>query len=233
MTTAISGPTTGPAAAAPIAGPETRRPVTSRVVIAAGIALLAALLIGWIALSDGSAPEERQADPPAPGTSSRTSAPTSATSPTASVPREPSPTEQTIDGQIVPADAVGRDAKALEQELKERGYDADKVDVDASAPRDTIVSTIPAPGQPLAPGQSVLLISSKGEVGEPSDFVVPDDLVGTDVKSAEERLKDQDIDSDKADVDSDLPKGQVVATYPEPGTRAEAGVVVLVVSRGP
>ena len=95
------------------------------------------------------------------------------------------------------------------------------------------MATIPAPGQPLAPGQSILLISSKGEVREPSDFTVPDDLVGTDVKSAEERLKDQGIEPKKADVDSDRPKGQVVATYPRPGTRAETGVVVLAVSRGP
>ena len=148
-------------------------------------------------------------------------------------PSTPSPTDQTSDGRVVPTDVVGRDVKTLEKQLKELGYDTHKVGIDATAPRDTIVATIPAAGEPLTAGQSILLISSKGEVKEPSDFTVPDDLIGVDAKSAEERLKEQGIDPKKADIDSDRPKGQVVATYPEPGTRAEDGEVVLAISRGP
>jgi serine/threonine protein kinase len=215
-----------PQSAAPAAVPESRRPITPRVMVTAGLALVAALLVGWIALSNDPAPETGRADPAAPGASSADSS--GSPEPTA-----PSPTDDTADGPVVPANAVGRDVKTLEQELRERGYDAHKVDIDATATRDTIVATIPAPGQPLAPGQSILLIASKGEVREPSDYLIPDDLVGTDVKSAEERLKDQGIEPKKADIDSDRPKGEVVATYPEPGTRTETGIVVLAVSRGP
>ncbi len=230
----ITAPMTGrtarsiasPPPPAPPAVREGRRSVTPRVMITAGLALVAALLVGWIAVSNDSTPETGRADPTTPGTSS--GSPSRSPEPT-----EPSTTNQTADGPVVPADAVGRDVKTLEQELKERGYDAHKVDSDSTAPRDTVVATIPAPGQPLAPGQSILLISSKGDVREPSDIIVPDDLVGTDVKSAEERLKDQGIEPKRADVSSDRPKGQVVATYPSPGTQAETGVVVLAVSRGP
>ena len=95
------------------------------------------------------------------------------------------------------------------------------------------MATIPAPNRPIAPGQSILLITSKGDVREPSDVIVPDDLVGSPVKSAEERLKGQGIEPNRADVNSDRPKGEVVATYPEPGSRAGTGVAVLAVSRGP
>ena len=231
MTAPMTGPTGRSTAPLPPPAPAALREVRTtfgpRVMIAAGITLITALLVGWIALSNDPAPETGQVDPMTPGTSSGNPSPTS------SGPTDPSATNQTSGGPVVPTDAVGRDVKTLEQELKERGYDARKVDIDATAPRDTIVATIPAPGQPLDPGQSILLIASKGEVREPLDFIVPDDLVGTDVKSAEELLKDQGIEPKKADVNSDRPKGQVVATYPEPGTRTETGVVVLAVSRGP
>ena len=136
-------------------------------------------------------------------------------------------------GPVVPAHVVGGDVKDLEAFFKDRGYEVRKVDVDATVPAETVVATIPAPGRPLTAGQSVVLVSSKGEVREQTRVPVPDGLVGTDVKTAEENLKEHGLEVTRADVHADRPKDQVIATYPASGETAGSGVVVLVVSQGP
>ena len=59
-------------------------------------------------------------------------------------------------GPVVPVDAIGGDAKTLEKALEELGYDADKVTIDSAAPKDSILGTVPAPGDPLESGQTIL-----------------------------------------------------------------------------
>ena len=117
--------------------------------------------------------------------------------------------------------------------IRDRGYDVQKVDVPATAPKDSAVATIPGPGQPLAAQQTVVLVTSQGKPPkESSGYVVPDDLVGSDAKDAEQLLKDHGLDVKKVVVDSTRPKDVVVASSPGPGSTADAGTVVLAVSKG-
>jgi eukaryotic-like serine/threonine-protein kinase len=202
--------------------------------VAAGLLLVGALLAGWMALPDDSSSQAVR-PPAATQSGSPSSRPTGNPSsrPTGSPSPTPASGGRSASGPVVPSRAVGRDVKDLEEFLKERGYDVRKVDVDATAPRETVVGTIPAPGQPLTAGQSVVLVSSKGEVREPTRFSVPDSLVGSDIRTAEESLKEHGIEVTRADVHADRPKDTVMATYPAPGATADTGVVVLVVSQGP
>ena len=78
------------------------------------------------------------------------------------------------------------------------------------------------------------MVASKGHAPEESTkYVVPDGIVGSDVKEAQQLLKDQDLEVKTVDVDSARPRDIVVATYPAPGANADAGTVVLAVSTGP
>jgi beta-lactam-binding protein with PASTA domain len=147
-----------------------------------------------------------------------------------------SPSEATRDeprstGPVVPEDAIGSDAKTLEKALNELGYDAHKVTVDSAAPKDSILATVPAPGDPLASDQSILLVASKGKPPkEATSYVVPYEIIGSDADDAEEHLEEQGISVETVDMESERPEETVVATYPDPGANAESGIVVLVVA---
>ena len=146
-------------------------------------------------------------------------------------PRESRLDEARSDDSILPIDAIGGDAKELEKELKELGYDAQRVDIDSVEPKDAILATVLGPGESLTSGQAVLLIASKGKPPEePSSFVVPSELIGADVEHAEEYLEEQDIEVEKVEIDSDGDQDGVVATYPGPGAVADSGTIVLIVA---
>ncbi|MGH3332574.1 MAG: protein kinase domain-containing protein, partial [Nocardioidaceae bacterium] len=197
-----------------------------------GALLAGALALAWMTLSGDPSSSEAGTTPAQPSERRvQVTGQPASPSPRTSSPR-PSP-EQTADGPVVPADAAGSDAKELEEDLKDRGYDVEKADIESSAPKDSVVATIPGPGQPLASGQTVVLVVSKGEASDESTrYVVPDGIVGSDAKEAEKLLKDQDLEVKTVDVDSARPKDTVVATYPAPGADADAGTVVLAVSKG-
>ena len=206
----------------------------ARLLGATGLLLVTALAAGWMTLTAGpSSPEADAGATPAqhhPRAGKTSTAPSSPSTRTSSPPASPARQAQ---GPVVPADAVGTDAKALEDLLRSQGYDVQKVDVPATAPKDSTVATIPGPGQPLAAQQTVVLVTSQGKPPkESSGYVVPDDLVGSDAKDAEQLLKDHGLDVKKVVVDSTRPKDVVVASSPGPGSTADAGTVVLAVSKG-
>ncbi|HEX6248799.1 MAG TPA: PASTA domain-containing protein, partial [Nocardioidaceae bacterium] len=216
-----------PAVAPPGTSPGRAR---GRWAAVAAAVVVAAAGLGWFASQGGPDPTTAPASPPEPAQQTRPT-PTLEPSPSPTTP-PPSP-EPTVTGPVVPSDALGRDVEELEERLKEAGYDVKQLDVDAEEPEDSVVATVPAPGEPLSPEQTVVLVASEGEEpDEPSSFTVPAWLVGADAKEAERSVKDSDVEVHKVDTRSPLQKDTVVATWPAPGVTAEAGTVVLVVSKG-
>ncbi len=134
-------------------------------------------------------------------------------------------------GPTVPATAIGSDAKRLEEALKGLGFDAHKVDVDSAAPKDSVIATIPGPGELLAAEQTVIVVASKGEpADEPADVEVPAQIVGAEAGQAEDLLKDLGLHVEKVDIDSTLPEDTVVTTYPAPGDAAFTDTVILAIA---
>jgi hypothetical protein len=72
------------------------------------------------------------------------------------------------------------------------------------------------------------------EPAETTGFTIPTDIVGMDKSQAEELLKEQDLEVDTEEVESDdVEKDVVVNTNPPPGTEVQAGdAVTLIVSKG-
>ena len=148
-------------------------------------------------------------------------------------PRESRRDDERSTGQVLPIDAIGGDAKDLEKELKELGYDPQRVTIDSVEPKDAVLATMPGPGESLTSGQAVLLIASKGKPPkEPSSFVVPGELIGADVNEAEEYLDEQDVNVETVEIDADGDQDGVIETYPGPGAVADSGTVVLLVAAG-
>jgi serine/threonine-protein kinase len=219
---ALAAPATQPMPATPVAAtPTRRRSIVRKSAILAAVGLL---LVGLVALGIQVLGHE-----PADPTADR------AESDHRGAPRQ-APSDVTRDERrstvpVVPEDVIGSDVKTLDKELKELGYDAHKVSVDSTAPKDAILATVPAPGESLTSGQAIVLIASKGKPPkEPSSYVVPDELIGTDVEDAEEYLEDQEIEVETVEIDSNDEEDTVVATYPGPGAIADSGTVVLVVA---
>ena len=66
-----------------------------------------------------------------------------------------------------------------------------------------------------------------------ASIVIPEGLIGLDVKDAEKALKDAGFSVGKEDVDSEEPKGTVVNVDPSPGTEVSPGsTITLFVSKG-
>ena len=232
---ALAAPATQPMPAAPVAatptgrlevGHRARRPVGRTLAILAGVGLL---LVGLAALGIQILGHD-PADPTADRATDRATSNDRRESP------RRSPSKVTRDkprstGPVVPADVIGGDAKELEEQLEELGYDTDKVTIDSAAQKDSILATVPAPGDPLASGQSILLVASKGKPPkEPSSYVVPAELIGADVDEAEEYLEDQELKVETVEIHSDGDQDGVIATYPGPGAIADSGTIVLVVA---
>jgi len=228
---ALAARATQPMPATPVAatpaghrevGHRARRSVVRRLAILAGVGLL---LVGLVALGIqilGHDPADPTADRAA-SDDRRGSPRRSPSKVTRDEPRSTAP--------VMPQDVIGGDAKTLEADLEELGYDADTVSIDSAAPKDSILATVPAPGDPLASGQAILLVASKGKPPkEPSSYVVPAELIGADVDEAEEYLEDQELKVETVEIDSDGDQDGVIATYPGPGAVADGGTIVLVVA---
>jgi beta-lactam-binding protein with PASTA domain len=115
--------------------------------------------------------------------------------------------------------------------MKGRGYEVKKVDIASAEPKDSVVATLPRPGLPLTAGQTVVVVASNGDAPkEPSAYVVPDGILGSQIRDAQRLLSGVAIK--KVPVTSPRAKDTVVAAYPAPGKTAEARTVVLAVSAG-
>lgn len=156
-------------------------------------------------------------------------------SPTASAPTSSAPptTAAPSDG-TVPADVVGQSRSAVVSELISRGVNVRWVLVRSSQPNDAVLASYPAPGQPVAKGQTVALVVSRANPPDRvnSSFLVPDGLVGANADAAMSRIDATDVRVTRVTIPSRSPDGQVIATWPSAGQPTTEGVVVLVVSGG-
>ena len=95
------------------------------------------------------------------------------------------------------------------------------------------MASLPRPGQPLTPGETVVLLVSNGKPSEEGgSYRVPSDVVGADAHDVEERLKAQEVHVKKVPVDSAASKDTVLGSYPAPGATADGSELVLLVSSG-
>ena len=135
----------------------------------------------------------------------------------------PSPipsSRRTPRGPVIPVNAIGSDVKAVQERLKSRGYEVQKVDIASAKPKDLVVATIPRPGVPPTAGQTVVVIASNGNAPkEPSDYVVPEGILGSQVGDAERLLKEGGAAVKKVEITSPRAKDTIVAAYPAPGKR--------------
>jgi beta-lactam-binding protein with PASTA domain/tRNA A-37 threonylcarbamoyl transferase component Bud32 len=101
--------------------------------------------------------------------------------------------------------------------------------IDASAPEDEIVKQRPVGGASVDQDSVVTLQVSNG----PKPVIVPN-LVGTSFDSANSALLGRGFAVRRRDVESDDPKGTVVAQSPDAGTyQAPGATITLSVSKGP
>ncbi|GAA1989217.1 hypothetical protein GCM10009817_33780 [Terrabacter lapilli] len=157
-------------------------------------------------------------------------------SPTASAPTSSAPptTAAPSDGSTVPADLVGQSRSVAVSELISRGVNVRWVLVRSSQPNDAVLASYPAPGQPVAKGETVALVVSRANPPDRvnSSFLVPDGLVGANADAAMSRIDATDVRVTRVTIPSQSPDGQVIATWPSAGQPTTEGVVVLVVSGG-
>ena len=224
-------------------------------IAAAGLVLVGAVAVGWLAFSGGPSPDEAETGPalvqprqpqvtvtvqPPPAPTSSPMSPQQTISETISARRTKSPAPSPIPssrraarGPVIPANAIGSDVQSLQELLKGRGYEVKKVDIASTKPKDSVVATLPRPGVPLTAGQTVVVIASNGHAPkEPSNYVVPVGILGSQVGDAERLLKEGGVAVKKVEITSPRAKDTIVATYPAPGKTAEARIVVLAVSTG-
>lgn len=156
-----------------------------------------------------------------------------AAAPPATTPSQIPTTQQTPDGPILPADLVGRDRASVVDEVIGEGYRVRWTLVRSASPAESVIGTFPPPGSSLTPGQTIVLVVSRGSAPDnPTTWTVEDGFAGLDVDQATKQLKEHDVRVGTAPVASDQPKGTVLGTWPAPGQVTEDGVVVLVVASG-
>jgi len=98
-----------------------------------------------------------------------------------------------------------------------------------AAPEGTVISSDPAAGTPLRPGDTVTVVVSKGR----APITVPD-LSKLNINDARVKLKELGLSAVEAYKDSDQPKDTVIGQTPKPGTGVEKEAEVkLEVSNGP
>ena len=187
------------------------------VLLVAVVALVG--ILGYVLLSGSDAPTSA-----APGT--RPSATSQKPTPA------PSTTAPPSDGSTVPGGLVGQQRDAAVNELIGLGVNVRWVLVRSTQPDGAVMGSYPAEGQPMAKGQTVALVVSRGHAPDRvnSSFVVPDGLVGTSATDAEKSLGGEDVRVTRVTVPSDGDSGQVLATWPSAGAQTADGIVVLVVS---
>lgn len=223
-----------------------RRPGRRRRLAWAAAALVFVTAVA-VALALAWGPEDTAPPAAAPGASPGTSADRRAESP--NPPRQTSPTPKRVSsaagerrkaparvtpsGPLVPAGIVGRDAKQVEEVFKARGYEVSKADIESAAAKDSVLATMPAPGNPLTHGQTLVLLVSTGKAPDTDiSYRVPSNVVGADAHDLEERLKARHVHVTKIPVDATAAKDTVLNTYPAAGTRTQGSGLVLLVSSG-
>ena len=220
---------TGPA-------PVTRRSARRGLLALGGAVLLLAALAVALAVAMG--PDETApptASPRAPHSTPEApkAAPSTGRQQRATSPADHRARDVTSPGPAVPEGILGKDAKAVEEAFKARGYEVKHADVESGAAKGSVVATMPAPGQALTPGQSLVLLVSKGEPPEQdTSYRVPRNVIGADAHDVEERLKVQDVHVTKVPVDAGAGKDTVLGCYPSAGARAQGSELVLMVSSG-
>ncbi len=151
---------------------------------------------------------------------------------TVSAGTQPTPSE-TPTGPVLPSDLVGRDRQSVVDEVIREGFNVRWSLVRSAAAEDTVIGTVPPPGSPLTPGQTIVLVVSRGAApAQATTWVVADSLVGLDTEAADTILKQAGVRVGTAPVPSGEPAGTVVGTWPAAGEPTVDGVVVLVVSAG-
>jgi eukaryotic-like serine/threonine-protein kinase len=208
--------------------------VAGALLLLSAIAVAAVLLTGTEDIAPPAASGDAPASKPATRDRQPTPEPTQKRTPNALAsntrPRDRS--NPRPDGPALPH-IVGLDSKTVEESLKARGYDVTKADIDSHAPKESIVATLPRPGQPLTAGQPIVLLVSKGEPAEQgTSYRVPANLIGANVKDVEDRLKAQDIHVHKMPIDSTTEEDTVLSTYPTPGTQSDSSELLVMVSSG-
>ncbi|MFG2359837.1 Stk1 family PASTA domain-containing Ser/Thr kinase [Streptomyces sp. NPDC048521] len=116
--------------------------------------------------------------------------------------------------------------------LRAAGLDVGQVEraYNDTVKRGTIISTDPAPGARIRDHDSVTLTVSLG----PETVNVPD-LAGQPLAEAQARLKADGLEPGMVtrEFSEDIPRGSVIATTPQAGTRRHAGsAIALTVSKG-
>jgi serine/threonine-protein kinase len=116
--------------------------------------------------------------------------------------------------------------------LKAAGLDVGQVEraYDDTVERGSVISTDPAPGARIRDHDSVTLTVSLG----PETVNVPD-LAGQPLAKAQARLKADGLEPGMVtrEFSEDVPRGSVIATTPQAGTRRHAGsAIALTVSKG-
>ena len=146
--------------------------------------------------------------------------------------RQPTPSE-TPTGPVLPADLVGRDRQAVVDEVIREGFNVRWSLVRSAAAQETVIGTVPPAGSALTPGQTIVLVVSRGSApSQVTTWTVSDSLVGLDSGSATARLEEAKVRVGTAPIPSDEPAGTVIGTWPAAGQPTDDGVVVLVVSAG-
>jgi serine/threonine-protein kinase len=132
-------------------------------------------------------------------------------------------------GVTTAPDVVGRSQAEAVEALEAAGLQARVERVPSERALGTVVAQVPRAGTELERGSAVRLEVSGG----PARIVVPD-VTGSDVGEAVAELESAGLRAETGDVDSDEPRGTVVAQEPVSGVQVDPGASVrLDVSAGP
>jgi serine/threonine-protein kinase len=124
---------------------------------------------------------------------------------------------------------VGKTEADAVAEITRAGLEVRSVQINSGQPAGIVTAQAPAPGTTLVEGSEVRINVSKG----PAPVAVPS-VVGLLYETAAAQLQAADFAVGRDDVDSDEPKGTVVAQDPAGNTTASRGsTVMLSVSKGP
>jgi beta-lactam-binding protein with PASTA domain len=124
---------------------------------------------------------------------------------------------------------IGLDVDHAKNTLRNAGFDSvETEEVDSTAPADQVVDVTPGEGQSVDPGTTVTLQVSDGDAKVP-------DVTDKQQAAATKELRDAGFTNVTSEqVESQKPKGTVVATDPSSGEQASADdLITLQVSSGP
>lgn len=124
----------------------------------------------------------------------------------------------------VPA-VIGRSREEAEQRITEAGLRPGNIDtLDSEEPAGTVLETVPAGGEMVAPNSTVNIVVSSGEVAIP----VPN-LIGMSEDAAVQALERIGLVADPREQETgDQPEGNVFRQEPGEGTELEEGDTVII-----